>query len=273
MPKSSISPRPILKRTHSDERRHSSSYSHGVHFPPSPALARTFDVYSSSTYDRSPIVVSPNTCALPERGCPGRTYSIDDPSCSTYTKPVKTSRGEHAHPRVLASSCTFSYHHSESISSPPSSSSLPPPLIPDLSSESEESDGFSPPPHTPFFRRISPASPSSRNDKYPSSYSYYPEISSSIIPSAIIPSSPSEIKVRRRRSSRERGERLRSSPMLDGQEADDPGYEDDLEYLSHRPSPSPSRSKKHRTRKSISALTQSMSSFSMQDDAGCLGGF
>ncbi|KAG7087436.1 hypothetical protein E1B28_013402 [Marasmius oreades] len=263
MSQSSKSPRPILKRTHSDERRHSPPYPHGVRFPPSPALARTFDAYSSSTYDRSPIEVSRNTCALPERGCPGRTYDIDDPSFSKSVKKTVTSRGAHAHPRLLHSTSSPSYY-SESISNP-SSSSLPPPLILDLSSESEESDGFiGPPPPTSFSRRSS-ISPSSRIDRYPSSCTYHPEMMSS---------SPSEIKVRIRRSSRERGERIRSSPILERQDIDDPGYEDRLEFSSHCSPPSPNtRSKKHRTRKSISALTQSMSTFNMQDDAGCLGGF
>lgn len=269
---SSISPRPILKRTHSDERRHSPPYSHGVHFPPSSGLARTFDAYSASTYDRSPIVVSPNTCALPERGCPGRTYTADDSSCYAYTNSVRktaASRGEHAHPRLLQSSSTLVYHRSESFSNPPSSS-LPPPLIPDLSSESEESDGFiSRPSQTSFPRRPSPASPTSQNDKYLSSYTYHPEIYPSLMTS-----SPSEIKVRRRRSSRERGERLRSSSIHGRDEVDDPGYEDDFEYSSRCSPLSPTpRPKKHRTRGSISALTQSMSSFNMQDDVGCLGGF
>ena len=39
-----------------------------VHFPPTPRLTSTEITYSSSIYDRAPIVVAPNTCALPERG-------------------------------------------------------------------------------------------------------------------------------------------------------------------------------------------------------------
>ncbi|KAF9028014.1 hypothetical protein BDZ89DRAFT_781369 [Hymenopellis radicata] len=61
-------PRPILKRTPSKQPHHSS-----VHFPSSPLLTRTFDAPS---YDRSPIVVVPNSCALPERG--GRCYNLSD---------------------------------------------------------------------------------------------------------------------------------------------------------------------------------------------------
>lgn len=68
-------PRPILKRNPSSldrERKHAV-----VHFPPSPIISKTFVAHSPSAYDRSPIVVVPNSCALPERGCPGRTYTLD----------------------------------------------------------------------------------------------------------------------------------------------------------------------------------------------------
>ncbi|KAF7791004.1 hypothetical protein EIP86_001963 [Pleurotus ostreatoroseus] len=46
-----------------------------VRFPSTSSLTCTFLVHSSTTYDRSPIVVAPNQLELPERGCPGRTYS------------------------------------------------------------------------------------------------------------------------------------------------------------------------------------------------------
>ncbi|KAJ8074766.1 hypothetical protein PM082_019091 [Marasmius tenuissimus] len=262
-----MSPKPILKRTPSDQQR-SAAFSHGVHFPASPSsLACTFDAYSPSTYDRSPIVVSPNACALPERGCPGRTYTIDEPSCSTrnaFSTMAVTPRGGTVHPRAFQSMSNYSCYSPDSqvAYSNPSSSSIPP-LVPDLSSESEESDGFiSPPPHLSFTRRSSTSPSSPRNDKH----SHYADNSS------IIPSSPSEIKVRRRRSSRERGERIRSSPAL---EVDDPGYEDDYNVSQHCSPPSPTaRSRKTRSsRRSMAALTQSLSSFGVQDEGGCLGGF
>lgn len=63
-------PRPILKRPSSAS---SSAEKHAVHFA---TLTSTFLVHSSAAYDRSPIVVAPNLCALPERG--GRTYLLDD---------------------------------------------------------------------------------------------------------------------------------------------------------------------------------------------------
>ncbi|EIN03734.1 hypothetical protein PUNSTDRAFT_47928 [Punctularia strigosozonata HHB-11173 SS5] len=131
----SPSPRPILKRA-------PKSSNHAVHFPPSPTLTRTFFAHSSSSYDRSPITVAPNACAMPERGCPGRTYvpgTTDDHS------------GRHLHPRVVATSSGLANVISASDRTPRTSASTsspgpPPPLIPDLSSESDESDGFASPP-------------------------------------------------------------------------------------------------------------------------------
>ncbi|KAG6836496.1 hypothetical protein H0H93_007525 [Arthromyces matolae] len=111
-PRAMLSPRPILKRS-AQSLPHTQ---HAVHFPPSPSLTtHTFVAYSATAYDRSPIQVSPNSCALPERGCPGRTYTLDDPA------------GRGLHPRALAK------QRLDHI--PP-----PPPLIPDLSSESDDSD-------------------------------------------------------------------------------------------------------------------------------------
>lgn len=49
-----------------------------VHFPPTPKLCQTYLTYSVKAYDRAPIVVAPNDCELPERGCPGRTYGASD---------------------------------------------------------------------------------------------------------------------------------------------------------------------------------------------------
>jgi hypothetical protein len=49
-----------------------------VHFPPSPTLASTHVVDPPRLYDRSPIIVAENSCAMPQRGCPGRTYTTVD---------------------------------------------------------------------------------------------------------------------------------------------------------------------------------------------------
>ncbi|GLB44163.1 hypothetical protein LshimejAT787_1600930 [Lyophyllum shimeji] len=142
-----MSPRPILKRSAPAYGTHSGSQ-HAVHFPPSPSLTtHTFSVYSAAAYDRSPIVVSPNTCALPERGCPGRTYNLEEQTSPTL-KRRHPSRGRDLHPRALACSPTFQQR--EDVERASSSCSLPPPLIPDLSSESDESDGFSSPPTDPY---------------------------------------------------------------------------------------------------------------------------
>ncbi|OBZ67595.1 putative alpha-L-arabinofuranosidase C [Grifola frondosa] len=144
-PSYSPCPRPILKRNSaslSDPQPRDEStqllaidpsiLSSLVHFPPSPILASTLG--SAPTYDRSPIVVSPNRCTLPARGCPGRTYSLDDPLPTRQQSPPRT--GRTVHPRAL---------HNESMSWPtaPAEPLSLPALIPDLSSESsEESDGF-----------------------------------------------------------------------------------------------------------------------------------
>ncbi|CAE7204197.1 unnamed protein product, partial [Rhizoctonia solani] len=49
-----------------------------VHFPTAKRdLVKTRVTHSPASYDRSPIVVAPNSCALPARGCPGRTYAPD----------------------------------------------------------------------------------------------------------------------------------------------------------------------------------------------------
>ena len=88
-----VKPRPILKHFSSDSSDSSSpspSPSRGskariqVHFPTHPlSLVSTHDAYSSVAYDRSPIPITPNACALPERGCPGRTYGVDDDGSSS----------------------------------------------------------------------------------------------------------------------------------------------------------------------------------------------
>ncbi|KZT22163.1 hypothetical protein NEOLEDRAFT_1072040 [Neolentinus lepideus HHB14362 ss-1] len=122
-------PRPILKRSPAPASRH-------VHFPPSPVLTRTFAAHSPAAYDRSPIVVAPNACALPARGCPGKTYL---PTKSVYPRPVPVSSLErHPHrtqpPGDTNNAAPHPHRHSR-----PRPLAMPP-LIPDLSSESDESD-------------------------------------------------------------------------------------------------------------------------------------
>ncbi|TRM63322.1 hypothetical protein BD626DRAFT_569339 [Schizophyllum amplum] len=119
--------------------------SRGVHFPPSPRLTRTFSTHPPSDYDRSPIVVGPNTCALPERG--GRTYteeyaqggdylSARDGECMRNGEYLRSTRtdaraSDTAYPRALPCYAPC------------------PPLTPDASSESDDSDACASPPPVP----------------------------------------------------------------------------------------------------------------------------
>jgi hypothetical protein len=154
-------PRPILKRpatTPSPPSLRPSNHdrdrnNYAVHFPPSPTLTRTFSVYSASCYDRSPIVVGPNTCALPERGCPGRTYTLEESNrkCISTSPKRSISKGRHLHPRSIGNTTGLGllFAGDEACEVPIGDqhpSNLLPPLVFDLSSsESDESDGlFSP---------------------------------------------------------------------------------------------------------------------------------
>ena len=148
-------PRPILKRPAtapnpsppslrpSNHDRDRNNYA--VHFPPSPTLTRTFSVYSASCYDRSPIVVGPNSCALPERGCPGRTYTLEESNrkCITTSSKLSVSKGRHLHPRSIGGATGLDLFAGDEAHD---DQHLLPPLVLDLSSsESDESDGlFSP---------------------------------------------------------------------------------------------------------------------------------
>ncbi|KAF8589055.1 hypothetical protein K439DRAFT_495677 [Ramaria rubella] len=128
-------PRPCLKRTVLSPQPpmppysvpynppHSTTHVH-VHFPPTPTLSTTYPTHSKKTYDRRPLVVAPNECAIPERGCPGRTYVP----------------GARASARAKADM-------SEDVFADGAGRLWPPALIPDhgiSSSESEESDVHAP---------------------------------------------------------------------------------------------------------------------------------
>lgn len=149
-----MAPKPILKATLPSFTRRSSTSSVSinalpfascrnllsphVHFPPTPTIASTQTTHSSSTYDRAPISVSPNSCELPERG--ERVYS---PSC------VSQHEANDYFDPLSFNTCAGTAPSSDIV----------PPLIPDTS-ESEESDEYgSPlisPPNIPF----SPTRPS-----------------------------------------------------------------------------------------------------------------
>ncbi|CAK5271444.1 unnamed protein product [Mycena citricolor] len=323
-----------------------------VHFPPSPSLTRIFSVHSSAAYDRSPIVVTPNACALPARGCPGRTYYDGKPTKKpTAPGPNAHCQGRSFHPRALtcrtegqeeeesdpertptrtspyialpvqppipqpptsfpmytAPASPASYKCLPSFPYAPYPSSQPPPLIPDLSSESDESDGFtSPSPDLvgfagaqkysyPLFGMPPPSAP------FPGYNHSQPPITADPVSS----SPPSERR-RRRSPRRSRTPHPRSRAQLedDGYEEEDlPGTYSHAGYFREKPeSPSASRStecavlgdaprdlsfdsskikekkerreRKARDRASVSSLCRSLTGASFRDEeGGCLGGF
>lgn len=115
-------------------------FSPHVHFPPTPALVSgTGNAHSSSAYDRAPITVSPNACALPPRG-----------SCTVI--------GSYFHPRAKEV-CQLEKDTPQSCSSSRRDSDGLPDLIPDVSSPSSSSDdcmsppSSSPPDNSPLFER------------------------------------------------------------------------------------------------------------------------
>jgi len=244
------------------------SPSHVVHFPPSPTICTTFEVHSAQIYDRSPIQVGPNSCAMPARGCPGRTYYKDEEEeeqyrfCSRFLRAAELeSKRDQAHPRALVDAAKI----------------LPlPQLIPDLTtSESEESDGFiSPPPESTFSGKLN------INDTVllePPTYLLpaFPMVPYVLEPQPKPRPIPSRPKARRSRSSS-------SSPTNRHHELDeDSGYVEDNELAttptnrrSSPPSPVLTTSKKCRV---ATLRTQLCKALSFQTDAspddGCLGGF
>ncbi|KAJ3937675.1 MAG: hypothetical protein NXY57DRAFT_883152 [Lentinula lateritia] len=266
MKPSTVSPRPILKRSPSACPENDSELPfygiQEVHFPPSPSLSRFYNAHPSSIYDRSPIVVSANTCALPERGCPGRTYTLDERNSSTSQPPIISSvlspRGGHFHPRALMNQRP-AQHLQNGI--PPHC----PPLIPDLSSESEESDGFISPPPEASFASLGPHAYSHRADKYPFQLSLDNAVYFTTRLDNIQLPSPADSK---RKSHRDR-ERIRSPTGPGEVAADDPGYDDDRDVpASSARSISP---KKSRCRKNLSSRARAGSDDA--GDGGCLGGF
>ncbi|KAH9072139.1 hypothetical protein EDB83DRAFT_2361387, partial [Lactarius deliciosus] len=143
---SATSPRPILKRSSQSHPENPTTLSplriprqcsNTVHFPPSPPTLLPHT-------DRSPIVVLPNICALPARGCPGRTYL---PGCTVPISP-STSPDSNAHKSALKAQGKH-MHPRRALSfglvpepTPDCATAVPPPLVPDVSSESDESDGL-----------------------------------------------------------------------------------------------------------------------------------
>jgi hypothetical protein len=281
------SPRPILKGHHRSYPSSSlSSPPHNqVHFPPSPSISRIYSAHSASAYDRSPIIVAPNSCALPERGCPGRTYTLDDTSPTrptSWRQHAPSSNGKHLHPRAVNFSDV-----AVPRAMPPMS---PPPLIPDLSSESDESDehtlyplrhrsyppqqytSFGPLPNIHHAGGVSPPTALTYLPFSPSSHEQYDQM---------YPPPPPlheekqkrhrDHSLRRDRSHERDSLRLTKSGLRGGaqeqEEEDEEGEEVDL--------PGIRRCTAKNTKRSSGALglCKPMSSLGFSDDVGCLGGF
>ncbi|KIM62342.1 hypothetical protein SCLCIDRAFT_835809 [Scleroderma citrinum Foug A] len=79
-----------------------------VHFPPTPTLTSTFTTHSPSAYDRTPVAVSPNTCALPGRH--ERELFVDNVPPPSHRRPSSTSHSSHSR-RARAPSPKGSYFH------------------------------------------------------------------------------------------------------------------------------------------------------------------
>jgi len=100
-----VLPKPCLKQAlgmafHSQQKH--------AHFPPASEEAKR---YSGLDYDRTPIVVIANELALPERGCPGRTFEDVEahhyrhhPKKACKSDAFKASgSGDHVHPNYYVS--------------------------------------------------------------------------------------------------------------------------------------------------------------------------
>ena len=95
-----------------------------VHFPPPTSLTQTHYTHSGTHYDRAPIVVLPNDCALPERGCPGRTYDNSSGYKTPRPATLTSKCGRTPHPRAAEASadgrisrCNLVYPQNASSSS------------------------------------------------------------------------------------------------------------------------------------------------------------
>ncbi|KAG9001412.1 hypothetical protein FRB94_004777 [Tulasnella sp. JGI-2019a] len=160
---STSSPRPILKHTSFRADQSSSSSCHGtasqrsagsaVRFPSSPKMSTVYWTHCPNSYDRRPIVVLPNSCALPDRGQRDLSGASSSPQMGQTSLPQ--SWGNHVHPSIFGRMCSSGStssdedsdqrHSSEEIYGDFSSMSMVPSLTHDDVS-SEESDGIASPP-------------------------------------------------------------------------------------------------------------------------------
>ncbi|KAG8962195.1 hypothetical protein FRC03_004509 [Tulasnella sp. 419] len=135
---SAVRPRSILKqagRSHSSNGNGNIAPPCAVRFPSSPQLSTVYFTHCPSSYDRSPIIVDANTCALPERHCRNYDLSSAPPSSPPSSNPVAW--GNHLHPSVMLAHDSSKSRYDNSL--------LAPPLVHDEGS-SEESDGLASPP-------------------------------------------------------------------------------------------------------------------------------
>lgn len=171
-PKSSRSrvPHPILKRDISPFRTPALpfSYTSGggptfsphVHFPPTPGMSSTYPAYSPTTYDRKPIVISPNVVQLPRRGerrLPILSPDSEEPAERRGRRRSRSRERERgARARSDEGPAKGSYFHPrayeacmpEAANDPtaPPMDFNPPPLIHDLSPSDESDDLVMTPP-------------------------------------------------------------------------------------------------------------------------------
>jgi len=118
-----------------------------VRFPPAPGLCQTHLTHSASIYDRAPIVVLPNACALPARN--ERTYTPSGECLSSNKRRSAraTAHGASLHPHAFAESAKVQVAAAAAAVSASEPAGQMPTLVPDLSSsESDESDVSSTPP-------------------------------------------------------------------------------------------------------------------------------
>ena len=112
-----------------------------VHFPPTPILTSTALTHSPNVYDRAPIRVSPNSCAMPERG--DRTFGSEEATPPLAVSPID-SYFYPKRPETMASLQAWVVDERQSVLLQASHEhygiSPTPALVADLSSESEDSD-------------------------------------------------------------------------------------------------------------------------------------
>ena len=148
-------PHPILKRDLSPFKAPalpftssgSTMFSPHVHFPSTPHIAATYPAHSPTTYDRKPIVVSPNVVQLPKRGARRLNSPPADYDCESRGRsrsrtrgraPDRAVKGSYFHPRA------YEACNPEPSSASSSSFDLPS-LVQDLSPSDESDDIVTPP--------------------------------------------------------------------------------------------------------------------------------